>query len=338
METQNVSIINSQILESLDRDDDATFVKKAQAAATNYTRTQVREGSFAFKVLPPEKATDDMLRYSLDSNMCIVWEREPDSPAAKWVPLETVPDGEYIKGSKYLIPIARVLTPDFRVDVDELRLTRQDIRKILTDNAVKDGLAEIDSKFIRTVNSIVFDADGPGQPNHISQKVQWRDFSGPLDRDMFAEATKMLPEGNDEGKFIARNYCALMNEITARDLLKLKRNDVGGDKAQDFFLNGLTTDTIMGIKTLFTIKNHLVPTNWIYFFAEPDFLGKCFYMTDWTMYVKKEAFFISMFSYWMGGFAFGNTAGMALARFNVEGDEAEKKDDWQYGDTVQSND
>ena len=36
------------------------------------------------------------------------------------------------------------------------------------------------------------------------------------------------------------------------------------------------------------------------------------------MFVKKEAFFISMFSYWMGGFAFGNTAAMALARFNVD--------------------
>ena len=321
METQNVSIINSQILESLDRDDDATFVKKAQAAATNYTRIQVREGSFAFKILPPEKATDDMLRYDLSENLAVVWEREPDSPAAKWVPLETVPEGEYIKSSRYIIPFARVLTPDFRKDIDELRTTKQDIRKILTDNAIKDGLAEIDSKFIATVNSIVFDADGPGEANHVSGKVQWMDFPNEIDRKGFADATKMLPQGNSEGKFVTRNYCALMNEITARDILKLDHDAVGGEKSQDFFLNGLTTDTIMGIKTLFTIKNHLVPTNWVYFFAEPDFLGKCFYLTDWTMYVKKEAFFISMFSYWMGGFAFGNTAGMALARFNVDMDD-----------------
>lgn len=321
METQNVSIINSQILESLRNDDDATFVKKAQAAATNYTRIQVREGSFAFKILPPEKATDDMLKYDLTEHLGVVWEREPDSPAAKWVPLETVPDGEYIKSSRYIIPMARIETPDFRKDIAELRTTRQDIRKILTDNSIKDGLAEIDSKFIYTVNTIVFDADAAGEPNHISGKVQWMDFDGPLNRDNFAEATKMLPQGNPEnGKFVNRNYCCLMNEITARDLLKLERPEVGGDKAQDFFLNGLTTDTIMGIKCLFTIKNHLVPTNWVYFFAEPDFLGKCFYLDDWTMYVKKEAFFISMFSYWLGGFAFGNTAGMALARFNVEKD------------------
>lgn len=314
---QNVSIINAQILESLRNDDTSVFEKKAQASATNYTRIQIREDSFAFKILPPEKATSDMLRYDLTEDLAVVWEREPDSPAAKWVPLQTVPEGEYIKSSRYIIPFARVLTPDFRKDIAELLTTKQDIRKILTDNSIKDGLAEIDSKFIRTVNSIVFDADGPGQINHISEKVQWMDFEAPLNRETFAEATKMLPSGNAEGKFVQRNYCCLMNEITARDLLKLERPEVGGDKAQDFFLNGLTTDTIMGIKCLFTIKNHLVPTNYVYFFAEPDFLGKCFYLDDWTMFVKKEAYFISMFSYWMGGFAFGNTAGMALARFNV---------------------
>ena len=318
MDTQNVSIINSQILESLINDDASTFEKKAQASATNYTRMQIREDSFAFKILPPEKATDDMLRYDLSEDLAIVWEKEPDSPAAKWVPLQTVPDGEYIKSSRYIIPFARVLTPDFRKDIDELRTTKQDIRKILTDNAIKDGLAEIDSKFISTVNSIVFDAEGPGLPNRISEKCQWMDFEDPLNRDTFAEATKMLPAANKEGKYVSRNYCCLMNEITARDLLKLDRNEVGGDKSQDFFLNGLTTATIMGIKCLFTIKSNLIPTGWVYFFAEPDWLGKCFYLTDWTMYVKKEAFFISMFSYWMGGFAFGNTAAMALARFNVE--------------------
>lgn len=313
--TQNVptSVMNAQILDSLDREDG---VKKAQAAATDYTRTQIREDSFAFKILPPEKATDDMLDRDLTENLGIIWEIEPDSPGAKWVPLQTVPDGEYITGSRYRIPFARVLTPKFTKDIDELRTTRQDIRKILTDNAIKDGLAEIDSKFIATVNSIVFDADGAGEANHMTGKVQWMDFEEPLNRETFAEARNMLPRGNAQGKFRLRNYCALMNETTAGQVLKLKRDEVGGDLAEEYFKNGLTTDTLMGVKTLFTIKDDLVPDNYIYFFAEPAFLGKCFYLTDWTMYMKKEAYFIEMFSYWMGGFAFGNVAGMALARFN----------------------
>jgi hypothetical protein len=305
--------MNAKILEHLDRGE----VKKAQDAATDYTRTQIREESFAFKILPPEKATDDMLDRSLDDKrLQIIWEIEPDSPGAKWVPLQTVPEGEYIQGSRYIIPFARVLTPKFVKDIDELRTTRQDIRKILTDNSIKDALAEIDKKFIETVNTIVLDAPAAGAPNNVTGKIQWIDLTDPLNRESFAEAKKMLPRGNSEGKFRLRNYVALMNDVTAQDWLKLDRNAVGGDLSEEMFRNGLTIDNFLGVKTIFTIKDDLVPDNYVYFFAAPEFLGKCFYLSDWTMYMKKEAFFIEMFSYWLGGFAFGNVAGMALARFN----------------------
>ena len=314
MDTQNVptSMVNARILEHLDRDE----VKKAQDAATDYTRTQIREESFAFKILPPEKATDDMLDRALDERLQIIWELEPDSPGSKWVPLQTVPDGEYIVGSRYLIPFARVLTPKFEKDIDELRTYRQDLRKILTDNSIKDALAEIDSKFIDTCNAIVNDTTGAGQPHNKTGKVQLIELTDPLNRSSFAEAKKMLPRGNTNGKYRLRNYIALMNDVTAQDWLKLDRNAVGGDLSEEFFRNGLTTDTFLGVKAIFTIKDDLVPDNYVYFFAAPEFLGKCFYLTDWTMYMKKEAYFIEMFSYWLGGFAFGNIAGVALAKFN----------------------
>jgi len=312
--TQNVPtpVMNARILEHIDRDE----VKKAQDAATDYTRIQIREESFAFKILPPEKATDDMLTRALDERLQILWEIEPDSPGAKWVPLQTVPDGEYITGSRYIIPFARVLTPKFMKDIDELRTYRQDIRKILTDNSIKDALAEIDTKFIETVNAIVFNAPAAGAANNVTNKVQWIDLTDPLNRSSFAEAKKMLPRGTAQGKFRLRNYIALMNDVTSQDWLKLTRDQVGGDLAQEFFKNGLTTDTFLGVKAIFTIKDNLIPDDTVYFFAAPEFLGKCFYLSDWTMYMKKEAYFIEMFSYWMGGFAFGNVAGMAVARFN----------------------
>jgi hypothetical protein len=325
--TQNVptEVMNAQILDSLERGEDG--IKKAQAAATDYTRIQIREDSFAAKILPLEKATDDMLHYGMNAtNLEIIWELEPDSPGAKWVPLQTVPEGEYITGSRYSIPMARLFTPKFTVDIDELRTTKQDIRKILCDNAIKDALAEFDAKFISTVNSIVSDVDKTtpiqaggtaAYKQALTGKVQMMDFAAGLNRDTFAEARNMLPKGNAEGKFRLRNYCCLMNETTAGQLLKLDRNAVGGDLSQEFFKNGLTIDTFMGLKMMFTIKDDLVPDNYVYFFAEPAFLGKGFYLHDWTSFMKKEAFFIETFSYWMGGLAIGNIAGCALARFNL---------------------
>ena len=56
----------------------------------------------------------------------------------------------------------------------------------------------------------------------------------------------------------------------------------------------------------------------MYFFAEPSFLGHNYTLTDWTMYLNKEAYFIKWFSYWLGGFSFGNIAGMAVARFGSQ--------------------
>ena len=319
METQNVNVnlLNKSVLEAIDRGTDSDLLKTAQAAS-DYTRIQIREDSFAFKILPPERIDNSRLKRDLTEDLGVIENIEPDSPGAKWVPLETVPDGEYIKGSRYIIPFARVTTRKMTKDIDQLRTYDIDIRKILTDNSIKDGLAQIDEKFIQTVNGIVFDAPGPGTANRVTGKIQWMDFGGGIDRVTWTEATKMLPRGNAQGKFVTRNYIALMNDVTARDILKLNRIEAGGDIAQKNWIEGMTTDTIEGIKIVTTIKNNIVPENYVYFFAEPSFLGHCYYLTDWTMFLKKEAFFIEFFSYWLGGFGFGNVAAMAVARFNQD--------------------
>ena len=314
MNTQNIPLLNASVLDALDAGTGEGLNKVAQVAS-DYTRTQIREDSFAFKILPPEKIDNSRLRRDLTEDLGVIENIEPDSPGAKWVPLETVPDGEYITGSRYLIPFARVLTRKMTKDIDELRTYDYDIRKILTDNSIKDGLAKIDEKFIQTVNSIVFNCNAEGR-NNITHKIQLWDTTERLNRESWTEASKMLPRPNPDGKFVCRNYIALMNDVTARDVLKLNRNEVGGDLAQKNWVEGLTTDTIEGIKIITTIKSNIVPENYVYFFAEPSFLGHCYYLTDWTMFLKKEAFFIEFFSYWLGGFGFGNVAGMALARFN----------------------
>lgn len=322
-----VSVMNKRILETLDRDE----VKQAQSASTEYTRLQIREDSFAFQILPPVQATDDMLVPSLNHDKPqIYWELEPDSPGAKWVPFQTVPEGEYIFGSRYVIPLARVVTPKYEKDVDELRTYKTDLRKVLTENSIKDGLAEIDGRFIELVDQVVTD-DGNGAlaagtafdqefVNPLTGKIQWAGTDQELNRSSLADAKKMLLKSSTyagmEDKFVLRNYVALMNDVTAQELLKFEREEAGGDLSEEMLRNGLVLDKIMGMKTIYTIKQSLVPDNTVYFFAAPEFLGKCFYMTDWTMYMKKEAFFIEMFSYWLGGMALGNVA--AVARFDFK--------------------
>lgn len=321
-------MIDAQLRDMIVTSPDGPITKVAQTAS-DVTRTQIREGSFANKILPPENIGNERLAKTMTEDLIVIDDLEPDSPGAKYVPFETVPEGEIITGSRYITPMARITTPMFTKDIDQLRTYDYPIRKILTDNSIKDGMATHDRKFIETVNSIVMNVqDGVvGNVHPVTGKLQLMDFDGDesidpgkdgITRDMWVNATKMLPRGNANGKFVARNYIMLAHENTMRDVLKLNRVEIGGDLAETHWKDGLTETSIFGIKAVTTIKNHLVPEGWVYFFAEPTFLGHNYTLTDWTMYLNKEAYFIKWFSYWLGGFSFGNIAGMALARFYGE--------------------
>ena len=314
-------MIDAQLRDMI-ADGSRSNLEKVAQTASDVTRTQIREGSFANKILPPETIGNERLTKTMTEDLIVIDDLEPDSPGAKYVPFETVPEGEIITGSRYITPMARIVTPMFTKDIDQLRTYDYPIRKILTDNSIKDGMAAHDRKFIDTVNSIVKNR-GTDLKHPVTGKRQYMKFEEGINRDTFTEATKMLPRGNSQGKFVARNYLMLAHENTLRDILKLDRNEIGGDLAQEHWKNGLTETTIMGIKAISTIKNNLVPEGLVYFFAEPSFLGHNYTLTDWTMYLNKEAFFIKWFSYWLGGFSFGNIAGMALAQFNCTTDADE---------------
>lgn len=314
-QTQNVpvEVVNQHVLDYLDRGN----MEKVAQAASDLTRTTVREDSFAMKILPPKKATNEDLAHDMTENLSIIEDLEPDSPGAKWVPLQDIPDGEYIYGTRYRVPFARILTPKFVKDIDELRTHKVDIRKILTQDSIKDGLAEYDGKFIDTCEAIVGDSDDSGV-QRVTGKQQYLGLVGGLNKKNWAEAQKMLPRGNKQGKFRLRNYIALMNDVTAQDWKKMDVNDIGNENVNKMFQEGLTADMYFGTRCIFTIKDDLVPDNRVWFFAAPEFLGKAYYLTDWTMFMKKEAYFVESFAYWLGGLAIGNIAGVCCADFDVD--------------------
>lgn len=324
-----VSVMNNEIIHNLQNGG----TEKVAAASTEMTRTQLREDAFVYGIFGDQvmKATDDMLIRSvaLNGQNVIPAELEPDSPGAKYVPLQTVPEGEYIQGSMYEIPMARIMTKEYKKDVDELRSFKTDLRKVLIDNAIKDGQAELDGKFISTVNSIVEDTvdpsdyvtptGAPGDLQRITGKVQWIEVSGGLTRVNYVEARKLMAKGSSfpdmENKYVLKNGCALMHINTGEDFLKWGRDEFGGDGAQEGVDKGLVRDNWFGLKTIFTIKAAQVPENRIYFFAEPEFLGKFYYLTDWTMYVKTEGVVTSSYATWYGGFAIANLASCVRVDF-----------------------
>lgn len=318
--------VNAKIMEAISSDDH-NLLKKAELAFTDVTRTQLREKCFTFEIMAAQQVGINDLDRDLTAVNRMIFDLEVDSPGSKWVALQGIPDGEYIQDSRYQVLFSMLMTPKFNKTIQELYSVKQDIRKMLTENAIKDGLAAIDGKFIETVRTITgdtlaADAGNVSRRQVVTKKVQYMDFTAGsgdtgLTRANLVDALAMLPRGNAKGKFRLKNNLMLMNDVTAQQIMKWDRNTYGDDTPGTFVREGLTHDKLFGLKWISTIKDDIIADGEVFFFAAPDFLGRCLYIDDWTTFLKKEGPFIETYSYWYGGISIGNLAGVGYAKFSI---------------------
>jgi len=290
---------------------DSGSQKRAAEAVNEFTRLKMREEGFYRRILPMVQISDDDLDRQVDTDKPVkVIDKEPGVPAAITVPFATNPQGRYIRSPRYRVMFGRIMSPKFTKDVDELRTYHMDIRQVISDNAIKDMLAEEDGKWIGTVNAALVSQGGTVPETGT---VQWTTSAGPINRDTLADSLKAMPSTPNS----LQPAVALINNISVIDVLKFGRDEAGGDMSQDMLLNGFTEVKIFGVRWIVTIKKDLVPTDSIYYFAEPKYLGKSFVLTDTTMHLDREAFMIEFFAYETIGGALGNVAGVSRHDFNV---------------------
>lgn len=300
---------NEVVLEQLSNTSSPEMVKRAQDTVTEFTRVRMREDGFWRKILPPLDVSNDDLDRQVDTDLpVIVVDREPDSPAAASIPYGTLPFNEYIQGERYRVMFDRIVTPRFTKDVDELRTYDMDIRQVLSDNAIKDMLAEEDGKAIAVVNSLLL---GPNTVIPLTGVAQWREIFGGVTRDNWAEALKTLPRTPNHLEVAT----VLINNVTIKDVYKWGRDEVGGDLSQEILQNGFAERELMGTRVLITIKRDLIPDNTIYLFAEPMKMGKFFVLEDATMYIDRKAYLLEFFAYESIGSAIGNIAALGRVDF-----------------------
>ena len=283
--------------------------KRALDAVTDFTRTKMREDGFYRNILPAvQVSNDDLTRQVHTDKPCIVVDKEPDSPAAISLPFGSLPLQLYIRGPRYLVTFDRIMTPRFTKDVDELRTYHMDIRQVLSDNSIKDMLAEEDGKFISAVNAAMVGADTVVPQSGV---VQWETIPGGITRDTLQDSFKIMPRNPSRFEV---NTC-LTNNLTIREIMKFGRDEMGGDYSQDVLKNGWSSDSFMNAKWVVTIKHELVPEDTIFFFADPRAIGKSYILEDTSMYVHREAFMLEFFAYETIGGAIGNSSGLARADF-----------------------
>lgn len=284
--------------------------KWANEMVNSYTRTRMREDGFLRKIMPAVPIANDELDRAVNHEKPIkIVDREPNSPAAVSVPYGAQPETYFIRGQKYVVLFDRIVSPRFTKDSEELRTYHADVRQILSDNAIKDMLAEEDGKFIRTINNALGGA--ANATTAWSEDVQWETISGGITRETWQEALSIMPR-TDASLEVKK---ALFNNITVRQFLKWGRNEVGGDLAEELFRDGFTLTELGKVELYSTIKRTLVPDNTVFMFAAENFIGKHYTLEDTVMYVKREAFMMEFFAYQSSGVGIGHTGGLARADF-----------------------
>jgi len=283
--------------------------KVAIDAVNDFTRLKMREAGFFGKVMPELPISNNELDRQVDTEKPVkVIDMEPDSPAAIQIPFATLPMNCIMRGHKYRVMFARFITSRFVKDVDELRTYHMDIRQIMSDNAIKDMLAEEDSKFLTAVNSVLI---APDTALAWSGVAQWETISGGITRETLIDA-KQIQTRSDAG---LESATALCNNTTIKEVEKWFRDEAGGDLSQNLLESGYSKAEFANLKWNVTIKRRLVPDNTVFMFADPQFIGKNFSLEETTMYIKREAFMVEFYAYKTKGAGIGNTAGITRATF-----------------------
>jgi hypothetical protein len=283
--------------------------KTAIDAVNDFTRTKMREDGFYRRIMPPLQISNDELDRQVDTDKPVkIVDKEPDSPAAISIPFATLPVNLYIRGPRYRVMFDRIVTPRFTKDVDELRTYVMDIRQVLSDNAIKDMLAEEDSKFLSAVDLAIGTV---GSTTPTSNTIQHKNIVGGVTRDTVVESLKIMPSTPSHLEV----NTILVNNVTIKEIMKWGRDEAGGDFSQDTLKNGWSEAELLNCRWIITIKRDLVDDDSIYMFADPKFIGKNYLLEDTTMYIKREAYMLEFFAYETAGGTIGHTSGLARANF-----------------------
>lgn len=301
-----VKAANATVLDWLS--DDST-VKHAADALNSFTRLKVREDGITRRILTHVPITNDQLDRDLDDKPVRYEDMEPDGPPAISVAFATLPNNVYIRAPRYRVLFGRVLTPNFVKDLDELRTYNMDVRQVLSDNAIKDMLYEEDSTFFDALSVAMGGSADATSP--YSGVVQWKTISRGVTRDGVTEAFKIMPSGPSH---LTPHLC-VMNNVTAYELQKWGRDEMGGDLSGDIARDGWSVKNFMGKDWIFTIKTDLVPDDTMFLFPPEKFLGVAYVLDDTTMAIKREFFMINYFAYATLGRAIGNATTPCRADF-----------------------
>lgn len=295
-ETEKVSAqqVNSNFVRKIDQG----RIKEAAEEGSAFIRAKLRQESFAREILPPVLLADDEIDRDVNTDQPKkIVEKEPDSYAT-FVPFYGTGPRTIFKGPRYQVSFGKVESQRFRKSKFELMTYQNDIRKILSDNSVKDMAEQEDSKFISTIDTILAAA-----PTQVLAQPSWD-----------AAAFVALFQNMQNRKLPLGKL--LMTDATYSNSLQLPYTAVGEVASRHYDQGVEKEKRLWGIPVVTTIHNNLVTghagsTSSVYLFAPENYLGNFFLLQDATLYIEQKADIISFHAYEALGIGIGNNYGVS---------------------------
>ena len=324
------AVLNSNFLSKIA----AGETKGAADAGTEFTRLTLREEGLLRKILPPKTITPADLDKQLDTDKPVkILDKEVSQPLSVSVPFGSLPVNQYVRGARYRVDFARLVTPNYTKDVIELGQYDYDIREIFKDNAIKDHMTAEDVPWFALINAIVSnDPDNAtqvgNQPSAMTGKVQYYDFTDAtknpygltgFSRDsivsFFTIATRGYGDGTVSTPIRLHTDLAVMNVNTGMEFVKFLPTEIGRPLSERMASEGLVEDNFFGKRFIFTIKDDIVKDGEIYGFPKPQFLGVFLELEQPTMFIENRAFLLEFFIYSCIGASVANSFGVSKAKF-----------------------
>jgi hypothetical protein len=292
----NASFINSNFVRKLQEGQ----VKEAAEMSSAFIREKLRQEAAVREIIVPEGITEDQLDRDEDTDQPKkIVEKEPDS-VATFVQFQGSGNRTWFKGKRYAIYFGKIESQRFTKSKFELMTYTSDIRKILSDNSVKDMADQEDQKFADLLAAIV--ALNPAQQS-----------GGPFQSGTFKQAMQaMLNREIPVGKM-------LMTKSQYLNALDLPATTVGDNVAERHFDEGIeSSQKLWGIPVVTTIKSSIYDSDkaWVFAPQAPNnFLGNFYLLQDATLYIKQEADIIEFWSYEALGLGIGNRLSIQQIQF-----------------------
>jgi hypothetical protein len=306
----------------------------AMDAATEFTRLTLREEGLLRKVLPPKPISYSDLDKQIDSDHPVkIMDKEVSQPLSVSVPFGSLPANQYIKGARYRVDFARLVSKNYTKDTAELNAYDYDIREVFKDNAIKDHMTGEDVPFFQLVNSLIqSDPDNGIAVGNVASamtgKVQFHDYTDSTKNprgytgfsrdsvvDAFTIMTKGFGSGANSTPIRLQTDLCVMNANTGLEFVKLLPTEIGERIADKLATDGLVEDTFFGRRFLFTIKDDIIEDGAMYMFAKPQFLGVLLELEQPVLFLENRAYMMEFFIYSMLGSSIGNAFGLAKAKY-----------------------